>query len=133
MIDRVTLRPVKSGSVGTEPGDLVGLGTILDDFKRSQSYLVVLNWVDFSDRDLARTRNEFDNVLQKIGAQKLTDRQRDRVVQRQAPGSAIGVVGAPAGSAFTQFAYRQLNDGPPVECPGAALVSISAKPEGGQG
>ncbi len=118
VIDRQTLQPVKSASVSTDPDSLVAFGKVLDGYIGSQNYLVALNWVDFSGRDLGRTRNEFDNVLQKIGAAKLTDRQRDRVVERQAPGSAIGVAGAPAGSAFVTFAYRQLNDSPVAECAG---------------
>jgi hypothetical protein len=118
VIDRTTLAVVKSGSTGTEPDDLKALGRVLDGYAGSQSYLVAINWVDFSDRGGVETvRNEFDNVLQKIGAQKLTDRQRALVAQRQGPGSAIGVAGAPAGSAFVVFPYRQLNESP-QECPG---------------
>jgi hypothetical protein len=115
VIDRSTLQLVRSDAARTDAASLAALGRVIDGYAGSQDYLVALNWSDFVEQDATNVRNAFDSVLQKIGAPKLTDRQRDLVSPRQAPGSAVGVAGAPAGSAYVTFAYRQLEDN---ECTG---------------
>ncbi len=73
---------------------------IVDGYSGSLEYLVVVNWVNYVEAPVDdATKNAYDGLLQKIGWQKLTadrDRPTGFVV------SAVGVAGAPAGSAFVR-------------------------------
>ena len=109
VIDRHTLEIKTSGSVGGNLEGIQQLGTIIDGYSGSLDYLVVLNWYSFG-YEIDAERSAFDTVLQKIGSEPLTDPQR-QAIQHLADsedtnkhGSAVGVAGAPAGSAFVTFA-----------------------------
>jgi hypothetical protein len=99
VLDRETLQPVASGSVAINLEGIQSLDTIIGGYTGSLRYLVVVSFQVDTNFDDA-TKNALDNLLQKIGAQPLTAYQRFAL---EAPGlSAVGVAGAPAGSAFVQ-------------------------------
>lgn len=115
VLDRHTLEVKTSGSVSADVGGIQQLGRIIDGYSGSLDYLVVLNWSNFGD-DIAAERAAFDTVLQKIG-EKLTDRERELIRHETfggdgLPASAVGVAGAPTGSAFTMFAHISQNHVP---------------------
>ena len=107
VIDRQTLRVAQSGSVDASLAGMRDLAAIVDGYTGALKYLVVLNWSHFGG-DINADRDAFDALLQKIGAQRLTRGQRQEITADtpSAPtesGSAVGVVGAPAGSAYVKF------------------------------
>jgi hypothetical protein len=119
VIDRRTLQPVPqaSGWVGAYVEGIKELRRIVTSYTGSQDYFVVLNWLRFDDGNrtegpgpgIEAVRNEFSGLLEQLGVARLTDDQRGRVSSDvHFPGSAIGVPGAAAGSAFVSFAARQL-------------------------
>ena len=115
VIDRQTLEVKTSGSVEGDVAGIQQLGTIIDGYTGSLDYLVVLNWYSFR-YDIDAERNALDTVLQKIGSDKLTDEQRGAIepYDPEGPskhGSAVGVAGAPAGSAFVTFAHDYTDNG----------------------
>ncbi len=115
VIDRRTLEVKTSGSVEGDVAGIQQLGTIIDGYTGSLDYLVVLNWYSFR-YDIGAERNALDTVLQKIGSDKLTDEQRGAIepYDSEGPskhGSAVGVAGAPAGSAFVTFAHDYTDNG----------------------
>ncbi len=117
LLNRATLAIEKTGSfnadVGVhlpslEPGGIQQLSTLIDGYTGS---LVVLNWAGFDRFNIYTEREHFALLLQKIGAQRPTDAQLDGITEydpnrnpEPLAGSAIGVAGAPAGSAFVKFA-----------------------------
>jgi hypothetical protein len=106
VLDRRTLRVAQSGSVEAGVAGMKDLAATIDGYAGSLNYLVVLNWNWFTG-DIDADRNAFDALLQQIGAQKLTDQERQEirthVYARGESGSAVGVAGAPAGSAFVKL------------------------------
>ena len=109
VIDRQTLQIKTSGTV---PADVDGIGqlsSLVDGYGGSLGDLVAIDWYSFGS-DIDAERNAMDTLLQKIGAAKLTADQRGAIQHRTDSedtvkhGSAVGVAGAPAGSAFVTFA-----------------------------
>jgi hypothetical protein len=109
LLDRETLQRVDSGSVEADVAGMDNLGSIVDRYTGSLNYLVVLNWVSFVG-ELEPDRNALDELLRQIGAQHLTAVQRLRIGEgasdQNSPGSAVGVAGSPAGSAFVTTGFR---------------------------
>ena len=111
VLNRRTLQRTASGSVEASVAGIKDLGTILDAYSGSLDQLVVLNWVGVvGGAELEADRTAISNLLQKIGAPPLTAAQRelinvDRSGATYSPGSAVGVAGAPAGSAFLRLGH----------------------------
>ena len=111
VLNRRTLQRTASGSVEASVAGIKDLGTILDAYSGSLDQLVVLNWVGVvGGAELGADRTAISNLLQKIGAPPLTAAQRelinvDRSGATYSPGSAVGVAGAPAGSAFLRLGH----------------------------
>lgn len=111
VLDRQTLQRMASGSVDANVAGINKLGTMIDGYSGSLGYLVVLNWVGVvGGAELEADRDAINSLLQKIGAQPLTAVQRELIQvdvadRRYSPGSAVGVAGAPAGSAFLQLGH----------------------------
>ncbi len=80
------------------------------------NHLLVLNWNGFGP-EIDAERSGFDAVLERIGTEPLTDAQRQLLVRRRDTanepkfGSAIGVLGAPAGSSYVTYAHNALDGG----------------------
>ena len=105
VLDRKTLQITNSGSVSGDVGGIQQLGAIVDGYSGSLEHLVVINWENPIDRSDAEG-NALSTLLQKIGSEKLTDAQRDAIGDDDSlVKSAVGVAGAPAGSAFVAFAH----------------------------
>jgi hypothetical protein len=111
VLDRRTLQRTAVGTVQASVAGIDKLGTILDGYSGSLDQLVVLNWVGVvGGSELEADRAALSNLLQKIGAPTLTAAQRELIKHDDAglpysPGSAVGVVGAPAGSAFVRLGH----------------------------
>jgi hypothetical protein len=116
VIDRRSLQIMSSGSVGADLAGFRDLGTVIKAYRGGLNHLVVLNWNGFGP-EIDAERNAFSAVLQTIGTAPLTDAQRQALVRRRDSvgepkfGSAIGVVGAPAGSSYVTSALTRLDDG----------------------
>jgi hypothetical protein len=113
VIDRHSLEIKASGSVVADVPGMQSLDTIVDGYSGLLDDFVVVNWAPFKG-DVEADRNALDTLLQKIGAQKLTASQRQAITNWGAgseplTGSAVGVAGAPAGSAFVTFGDSSLS------------------------
>jgi hypothetical protein len=107
IFDRTTLGPpVAKGRVGNDAAGIAQLRAKVDVDRTTQNYLVVLNWIHFPD---GAAIDAFDALLQAIGAEKMDATQRAMGLgENDAPGSAVGVPGSPAGSAFASFPSRTI-------------------------
>ncbi len=111
VLDRRTLERVALGSVDANVAGIKELGTRIDGYSGSLNYLVVLNWVGVvGGAELEADRDAIGSLLREIGAPPLTAAQRQRIQRdvagaQYSPGSAVGVAGAPAGSAFLRLGY----------------------------
>ncbi len=115
VLDRRSLQIMSSGSVGADLAGFRDLGTVIKAYTGGLNHLLVLNWNGFGP-EIDAERNAFSAVLQRIGTAPLTDAQRQALVRRRDSGepkfgSAIGVVGAPAGSSYVTSADSFLDDG----------------------
>jgi hypothetical protein len=116
LIDRRSLQITSSGSVGADLAGFRNLGTVIKAYTGGLNYLLVLNWNGFGPQ-IDAERNAFSAVLQTIGTAPLSAAQRQALVRPRDSGdepkfgSAIGVVGAPAGSSYVTSAHTRLDGG----------------------
>ncbi len=94
VLDRQTLERTASGSVVADAAGMQSVGAIIDQSTGSMDHLVVLDW--FAPAEESLDLNAFNKLLQKIGGRPLPDGPGLERVHV----SAVGVAGAPAGSAF---------------------------------
>ncbi len=116
VIDRRSLQITSSGSVAADLAGFRELGTVIKAYTGGLNHLLVLNWNGFGP-EIDAERSGFNAVLERIGTEPLTDAQRQLLVRRRDTanepkfGSAIGVLGAPAGSSYVTYAHNGLDGG----------------------